>query len=214
VRETIGFVVIGFILPVALCASQAATPAEPAKQATTRPDTSKGAVAKAADAEAAALAAMMPGPAHARMARLAGDWSIETSMSMPGGGEPTKSAGTASIAMALDGRFVHETGVGEMMGMPVHSFKQWGYNVGSKKYEGVWSWTLSTGLLQLAGESKDDGKTIEWRAGYDNEFGKREEFNVTMTFADDDHFTVKIHGGKMPDGSPGPVMEAKYSRKK
>ena len=74
--------------------------------------------------------------------------------------------------------------------------------------------TLSTGLLHMDGESKDDGRTIEWNAWYDDETGKRAEFKVKTAIADDDHFTHTMFGGKLADGSPGPTMTASYSRKK
>ena len=159
------------------------------------------------------MKAMRPGPQHERLMKLAGDWTVETTMEMPGT-PPEKSSGTATLKPALDGRFIHETGAGQSMGMPTQHFKVWGYNNGSKKYEAVWSWTLGTGMLYMNGESKDDGKTIEWKAWYDNESGVREEFKATTTHTDADHFSVKLHGGKMPDGSPGPVMIANYTRKK
>lgn len=156
---------------------------------------------------------MRPGPQHERLLKLAGDWTVETTMEMAGA-PAEKSSGTATLKPALDGRFMQETGAGESMGMPASHFKMWGYNNGSKKYEAVWAWTLGTGMLYMNGESKDDGKTIEWKAWFDNESGVREELKATTTHTDADHFSVKLYGGKMPDGSPGPVMTANYTRKK
>ncbi|MFO0839342.1 MAG: DUF1579 family protein [Phycisphaerae bacterium] len=163
--------------------------------------------------EAAAMQAAMPGPMNERMMKFAGEWSVETTMEM-GEQPPSKSSGTYKISTALGGRFVQETGVGEFMGGPVNSFKMWGYNNGSHKFEAVWAWTMATGFLHMSGESKDDGKSIDWQCWYDNESGAREEFKAKHTFADDDHFTVKLYGGKMPDGSPGPTMTSTYTRKK
>jgi len=47
-----------------------------------------------------------------------------------------------------------------------------------------------------------------------NEAGGVIDDLIVYKFADDDHFTVVLDGGKMPDGSPGPVMNAEYTRKK
>jgi hypothetical protein len=184
--------------------------ASPALQSTSEP--TPAATQPAHDLEAA-LAAMTPGPIHRRLMRLAGEWTVATKLEMPG--QPASdTVGKATLAAALGGRFLHETGDGEMMGAPTHHFKQWGYNNGSKKYEAVWSWTMSTGLLSMSGESPDDGKTILWIASYDNEVGVRQEFKCKTTLADDDHFTVVIDGGTMPDGTAGPTMAMTYTRVK
>jgi hypothetical protein len=153
------------------------------------------------------------GPEHARMARLAGNWDVVTTIE-GAGMPPSKTNDTSTITSELGGRFVHERSRGEMMGQPVESFKMWGYNNGTKKYEGVWTWTMNTSVLHVTGDSKDGGKTIDWNAWYQAKPDKREEFKVHYTFADDDHFTVKLDGGKIPDGSPGPVLTSVYTRKK
>jgi hypothetical protein len=160
-----------------------------------------------------AQATMMPGPEHAQLQKLAGDWTVATTME--GAGMPkSESSGSATIKSALGGRFVQEIGSGEMMEQKAEHFKMWGYNNGTKKYEAVWAWTLSTSLLHMLGDSADGGKTIAWNAWYEDKPGHREEFKAKTTMKDDDHFTVEVFGGKMPDGSPGPTMTSTYSRKK
>jgi hypothetical protein len=156
--------------------------------------------------------AMQAGPEHAKLTKLAGTWDVVTTME-GAGMPPNKTNETSTITSELGGRFVHEKSKGEMMGRPVESFKMWGYNRGSKKYEGSWAWTMNTSVLHVDGESKDGGKTIDWNAWYQATPDHREEFKVHYIFTDDDHFTVKLDGGKMPDGSPGPVMTSVYTRK-
>lgn len=165
------------------------------------------------DPEAAPDAAINPGPVHEKLMKLAGSWETSTSMEMQGI-PPSKTAGTVTINASLDGRFLQESGAGEMMGVPTKDFKMWGYNGASKKYEGIWAWTMSTGFLYLKGNSTDNGKTVDWDAWFDNESGEREELKVRTMFVDEDHFTVKLFAGTMPDGSPGPVMVTEYSRRK
>lgn len=193
-----------------------APPAPTTQPAQSRPDPAKGAAPVGDEQSARAMDAATPGAAHKRLAKLSGDWEIVTRIVPPGATEEDgmETKGRCNMRIELDGRFVHETGVGEMMGVPTRDFKLWGFNNGSGKYEGVWTWTFSTGLLYVNGESKDDGKTIEWLAHYDDQDGKRQEFRILTTFKDDDHFSQKIYGGKMPDGSPGPTMYVSYSRKK
>lgn len=184
---------------------------KPAPQ--TQPDPSKGAAPKN-DAEMdAAMAAMTPGPIHAKLAKLAGEWEVTSRFEMAGQ-DPVETKGAATIKSELGGRFLHETASGEMMGMPTQEFKQWGYNNGSKKFEAVWSWTMSTGFLYMSGQSKDDGATIDWTAWYDDETGKKEEMKAQTTITDENQFKTKLFGGTMPDGSAGPTMIITYTRKK
>jgi hypothetical protein len=137
---------------------------------------------------------------------------MKSKLSVPGQ-PPGETEGTSKIVVVLDGRFIRQEDSGTMMGMPFRSAKLLGYNNGSKKYEAVWLYTLGTNMMTMTGTSDDDGKTVKCNASFDNEMGVKETLNVTYKFIDDDHFTTILDGGKMPDGSPGPVMEMAYTRK-
>lgn len=153
-----------------------------------------------------------PGPVNQRLSKLAGSWETSTKMEMQGM-PPMDSKGSTTITSELGGRSLHEKGHGEFQGQTMHDFKMWCYNTNSKKYEAVWSWTMSNGYLYMTGESKDDGKTIDWKAHFAGDKG-HEEFKALTTLTDNDHFTVKMFGGKMADGSQGPDMTITYTRKK
>lgn len=124
------------------------------------------------------------------------------------------SEGTAELKMILGGRFVQETGDAAMMGFPVEHSRLWGYNNGTKKYQAVWLYTMSTGILQLEGTSDDDGKTIQWKGHFDNESGFREQIAAITTFVDDDHFEIEMSADNMPEGLEGPKMKSTYTRVK
>jgi hypothetical protein len=161
----------------------------------------------------AAMEAMQPGPAHAKLAKLAGEWTTSAKLAMAGApGEET--AGTSKITVVMGGRFIHEESAGMMHGMQYQSAKLMGYNNGSKKYEAVWTYTMGTGMMTMTGASTDDGKTITFNAAWDNEIGVKETATITYKMTDDDHFTVTLAAGDMPDGSAGPKMEVVYTRKK
>lgn len=160
-----------------------------------------------------AMQSMMPGPMHAKMAKLAGDWNTKTKMAAPGQ-PPMEETGTSKITLVLDGRFVQEDAKGMMMGMPVTSHKLWGYNNGSKKFEAVWTYTMSTGMLTMKGTSGDDGKSIKWDGSFENELGIQESLHGTHKFVDDDTFVVELIGDTMPDGSEPPRMTTTYTRVK
>lgn len=161
----------------------------------------------------AAMAAMQPGPAHEKLAKLAGDWTVLSKLTMPGA-PAEETTGAARIVVVMGGRFIHEEATGTMHGMEFSSAKLLGYNNGSKKYEGIWTYTMGTAIMSLNGTSDDDGKTVKCTATWDNEIGVKESMTITYRFTDDDHFSIAMDAGKMPDGSAGPVLELAYTRKK
>jgi hypothetical protein len=147
-----------------------------------------------------------PGAEHKALAKMAGDYTTKSVMDM--GGQKQESVGTAKIASHMDGRFIAEEGKGEMMGMPYSSHKMYGFNNAAKKYEGVWMYTGSTGMMTMTGTSSDGGRSILFTAAVD-QGGQKQNFTITVKRMDDDHFTVEM---KMPEG--GPSMVTTYSRKK
>jgi hypothetical protein len=159
-----------------------------------------------------AMKAAMPGPVHEQLAKYAGEYTTTTKMWMQANGEPTESHGKAKLQMVLGGRFLHEESTGSMMGRPYDAVRILGYNNANKRYEGIWSYTMSTGLMTLHGTSKDDGKTIDWQTSFTDTRGQNEMQAITR-FVDEDHLVMELIA-KMPDGSPGPRFETTYTRKK
>jgi hypothetical protein len=114
------------------------------------------------------MKAMKPGPAHQYLAKMAGDYTTKTSFRPAPDVEPVTTTGTAHLAMILDGRFLVEDNAGEMMGQPVTGKRLLGYNNTAKRYEGVWMYTMATGMMRLKGTSPDNGKTIDFEATVDD----------------------------------------------
>lgn len=160
-----------------------------------------------------ARAALAPGQQHQVLAKLVGDWTTTSKLTMAGM-PPDESEGSATLSMELEGRFLREEYVGSMMGMPFTSVKLLGFNNGSQKYEGVWMYTLGTNMMTLSGSSADGGQTITCEASWDNEIGVSESVTITYHLVDDNHFKMTMVRGEMPDGSAGPEMEIAYLRKK
>lgn len=156
------------------------------------------------------MAAMMPGPEHAKLGKYVGDFETTTTMSGPGmpAAEPTK--GTSVIKSKLEGRFFMDVSKGEMMGQPYESIHYYGYNSGTGEYEANWTYTMSTSMLNLKGKSEDGGKTIKLN-GTVNEGAEEESLVVTLAFIDDDNFSYEL---STPAGDQGPVMKTTYKRKK
>jgi hypothetical protein len=154
-----------------------------------------------------------PGAEHSSLAKLAGDYTTATKFFMQPGATPAESTGTAKLSMTLDGRFLVEDDTGTFMGQSIKGFKMVGYNNASKRYEGVWTYTMATGIMTLNGTSTDGGKTLNFVASFDGEGGKKETLQIVMKQTDDDHFVVEL-SGKLPDGKPGPRLVTTYSRNK
>lgn len=162
-----------------------------------------------------AVETTQPGPPHGDLMKLAGTYSTHSKFYFQPGSPPQVSDGWARLYGALDGRFLIEENGG---GVADHSFKGlriYGYNNGSKRYEGTWTYTGSTSMMSLKGTSRDGGKTVEFIADFDDDGavppGTR--FTVTMTRSDNDHLTFVLTA-RNPDGSPGARVEEAYTRKK
>jgi hypothetical protein len=74
-------------------------------------------------------------------------------------------------------------------------------------------YTGSTGLMRLVGTSKDDGKTVEYTATFEQGNGQKMTLSVAQRFVDDDTIVVELVA-KNPDGSKGPTLETTYKRKR
>ena len=152
-----------------------------------------------------------PSASHAALAKLAGEYLTASRFTAPGAA-PMESGGDARLSMTLDGRFLVEEDTGSFAGQPSKSFKMLGYNNASKRYEGIWTYTMSTAIMTLNGVSADGGRTISFNASWDDEGGAKRNLQIVMRQIDDDHFVVEL-SEKSADGKPGPVLTTTYSRK-
>jgi hypothetical protein len=99
------------------------------------------------------------------------------------------------------------------MGQETKGTRLWGYDNATKQYVSIWAYTGSTGLMNLTGTSKDEGKTVNFAANFNDDSGATQVFEVTTRQLDDNHFLVGLYA-KNPDGSRGPAFETTYTRKK
>jgi len=154
-----------------------------------------------------------PAAAHSRLGKLAGEYTTSTKFYMQPGAAPQETTGEARLWMTLDGRFLSEENTGTFMGQPLKGFRMLGYNNASKRYEGIWTYSMSTAIMTLNGTSSDGGKTVTLEAVFDGEGGNKEKLNVTVRQTDEDHFVVGL-SGTFADGKPGPMLETTYARKR
>src|SRR5262249_20210310 len=125
--------------------------------------------------------AIQPGPQHIELMRFAGEFTTKDNFYPPGGEKPLVSDGVSAIRSEMGGRFLVEHNNGSYMNEPYTGVRIYGYNNGSKQYEGVWTYSGSTAIMQLSGDSKDGGKSIEFTANFrDDVTGQPMKMSVTL----------------------------------
>lgn len=175
----------------------------------------KGAAADAAKAQQdAAMAEMMkisaPGPMHALLGTLAGNWktSVKTWM----GPEPTLSEGTCERTMIMGGRYLESKYTGDMMGMPFEGMEILTYDNMKKQFTSMWIDNMAP-MLTFGSDGQVDasGKVLTIHTSVpDPQTGKTEPFTYVTTIMDKDHNTFVMNGTK--DGKSYKVMEINYTR--
>lgn len=151
----------------------------------------------------------LPVKQHTELQRLVGEYTTVSKL-MVGGSEAMESEGTAKVSSMLEGRFISMEETGETMGLPSKSFKMWGYNSGSRKYESVWTYTRSTAMMTLTGTA-EEGKPIALEGGYDEADG-RSRYRVTLRIAGEKSFVVEMIA-LGADGSEVATLQTTYTRK-
>jgi len=111
-------------------------------------------------------AAGAPGPAHALLEPLVGDWNAEVKMWMGPGEPPTTSKATARCTWTLNKRFVQQEFNGEFMGKPFRGLSLTGYDNVRQKYNTVWVDDMSTTMAISEGDPDAAGKVITFTGTY------------------------------------------------
>lgn len=147
---------------------------------------------------------------HAELLRLVGEYTTLAKLAV-GDMDPLESTGTARVTSMLDGRFVAIEETGETMGLPTRSFKLFGFNSESKKYESVWTYTRSTAMMTFAGAGDDDARSFTLQGGYDEADG-RSLYRVTFRRSGEAAFVLKMEA-LASDNSAVATLETTYTRK-
>jgi Protein of unknown function (DUF1579) len=105
--------------------------------------------------------AATPGEPHKFFEQFVGKWDMATRMWMEGPGKPpAETKGTAEIRWIMDGRFILEEVVGQVMGQPHKGLGVTGYDNFKKKYVGYWLDNTSTALFNIEGSLDQTGKVL------------------------------------------------------
>ncbi len=115
--------------------------------------------------------AMTPGPQHAMLAKMAGEFTLEVKSTMAPGAEPEVSSAHSSRRMILGGRYLEEKVNGSTMGQEFEGRALTGYDNTSGTWFSTWVDSMSTGIMTSTGEW-DQGTGVGTFLG---------EFNDPMT---------------------------------
>lgn len=153
-----------------------------------------------------------PGEPHKLFATLAGSWTTTTKEWMEPGKPPTESTGTAELKMLLDGRFLYQEFVSQMMGQPFSGIGIDGYDNLRKKYVTTWIDTMGTGFFTMEGTASVDGKTITLKGQHDEPGGGRMTHRAVWKIVDGNTQTFDMYGTHK-HGKEMKMLEIAYTRK-
>ena len=155
-----------------------------------------------------------PGPEHAKLAKLVGNWDFTSKFWMDPKQPPMEEKGSSTEKMILGGRVLMGEATGQMMGAPFNGFGLMGYDNFRKTYWASWSDDMFTGIIVSEGTASADGKVITLLGKMDQPTMNVKDKAVkwVYTFADDNNFKMEGFEGV---GTPHEYksMEITYKRK-
>jgi hypothetical protein len=156
---------------------------------------------------------MTPGPEHAQMASMTGEWNAAVKMWMAPDAPASESVGTAKFRMILGGRYQVQDFAGSMMGMPFEGMGLGGFDNAKKEHFGTWTDSMGTGIMLARGKADEKGVVTCTGEMTDHE-GKAYSIREVITHKDKDTmiFEMYIKGGEHKDEFR--MMEITYTRKK
>lgn len=172
--------------------------------------------AKGADINAM-LAAMArhaaPGPQHARLQAMEGDWDTQLTVYL-GGKAQAGEKGKAEFFPILDGRFIAEEYRGTFMGKPVSSHIVFGYDNAQKKYSSIRVTSLATDIMVREGQADASGNTITLTGvSFDAVSGKPGQGRMVYRFDGKDKITVEVYE-TAPGRKETRLFDVVYMRRK
>lgn len=148
-----------------------------------------------------------PGPEHAQLAELAGEWDAVMEM----GGQKSKCKATYKVA--CNGMWVISDFEGDLGGIPFKGHGIDGYDTQKKKYTGIWVDSMSTAPLIMEGNFDAAGKVQTMSGTSVGPDGQPQKFRTTTERSGKDKMTFKMYMGKT-EGQEEHAFTVEYTRKK
>src|SRR5262249_42065280 len=137
--------------------------------------------------------AATPGPQHAMLMKMAGDWTCTVKYQMDPSQPWQTSQSTATITSLMDGRYTQEVTSGQMMGAPFNGMGIYGFDNVTGKYVSTWIDNMGTGIMTSVGTADASGKVINWTGTMNDPItGKLSKHRMVTTVTDDDHHTFDM----------------------
>ena len=115
-----------------------------------------------AEMMAAYEAAAAPGPAHEKLAAMAGSYTLTATWWEDPNAPPQHSTSEVKRKMIMGGRYLVEEVGGEMYGQPFSGMGITGYDNTAEKYVTTWLDNMSTGLFIMTGNYDEAGNLVWW----------------------------------------------------
>ena len=146
----------------------------------------------------AAMQLALPGPEHAVIAKLAGDWNCEVRMWMAPSTSPVISTARAQSEMVLGGRFLQTRTHGEMKfgttAFPFESFGMMGFDRHNGTFTTVGFDTMGTYYVTGAGtQNPETGVITLTGSDHDAASGMTQTYKFVFRLLDDDHYLIELY---------------------
>jgi hypothetical protein len=158
--------------------------------------------------------AATPGPQHAMLMKMAGEWNAAVKFQMDPSQPWQESQSTTTCTAMMDGRYIQDVTSGQMMGMPFSGMGVTGYDNVIGKYVSTWIDNMGTGIMTSVGTADAAGKVITWVGTMSDPMtGKASKERMVTTIVDDNHHTFEMY--TVPPGAKKEMktMTIEYSRK-
>jgi hypothetical protein len=162
------------------------------------------------------MAAMQPGPEHARLVDMAGEWNIEVRMWPAPDAEPMISTGTASNRMILGGRFLESRSEAGADPMRIESLILLGFDRRRSEYTLIALDTWGTYYVTAAGPADASGRMTLDGVNDDPISKVRETYQMIYRPIDADTFVHEVvftDPAHAPGGEPFRILEITFRRR-
>jgi len=162
---------------------------------------------------AEAMKMMEPGPHHAHLAKLVGNWKATAKIWMQPGAPPAESEGKMTITSILGGRYFRSDYEGTFMGQPFKGMGVDGYDNMKQMHVGTWVDTMGTAIMTYEGQCSEDHKVLTTYSEMEDPMsGQTVKMRQVTTEIDDDHLVYEAFAKDPQGGGETKVMEMQYER--
>lgn len=158
---------------------------------------------------------MAPGEEHRKLDVFVGEWDLLSRAWVDPAGAPIETRGSVKKSWALDGRWLlEELASVDPMGKPYSGTGYLGFDKATKRYQGAWMSSSSTGMITYTGSVSADGKAFTHTGKEPNPMdGSMLDFRIVVTVESPDRHTLAFTY-ILPDKSEMKGFELVHTRKK